>query len=266
MFHSATYLIKRPVITRYLAIVLILALSLGAGVTIVGCSGSTETKIERDTVRVHDSLKIALVRFISMMPDNSGISLKLTNSVDAPIFATTLTATQAAYLPFVPDSAREFYLFSGTKFLDKISTSDKALRKGSVNTYGLFWFPDSVGPDGHIQAVGGDNNDSLKFVTPPAGCAMVRFINGNSYVPPGATDLDTESTAHAIATSTFAQPFPSYVPLPAGKHTLIVSRHDNQQAIDSLPPLVGVFQAGLFYTVRYIGDANHPPQLIIDAE
>jgi hypothetical protein len=249
--------------TRYLA-----ATSLLICLAFVGCSGPTETKIERDTtyVPVHDSVKVALVRFISMMPDNSSISLKLTSNIDAPIYATTLTSTQASYLPFIPDSARTFYLYSSSQYLDAISLSDKQLRKGSVNTFALFLFPDVSGSV-HVQALGGDNNDSMKVKPITPGYAMIRLIDGNSEIPSSLTvDLDTGSTSNPICTSQFAQQLPNYVQVPAGKHTLLLSNHADRSTIDGIPPIVSNFESGMFYTVRFLGDAQNPAKLIIDPE
>jgi hypothetical protein len=132
-----------------------------------------------------------------------------------------------------------------------------------VNTFGL----GHLGSSEHIHALGGDNNDSTKLKPIPPGYSMVRFINGNSWLGLQLNvDLDTESVTNPISTSAFDQPMPDYVRIPAGKHTLLLSNHVDQQAIEQVAPIVSVFEPGLFYTVRYLGDASNPPLLIVDPE
>ncbi len=239
---------------RYLAGIL----SLTATLALVGCTETTvETRV--DTLRVHDTLKIALARFISMMPDNSAINLKLVNSVDSPIYATTLQSTQAAYLPMLPDSAQNFYLYNGTTFLDSIFIAKDQLRKGSVNTFGLFW--NVLNGIGHIRCIGGDNNDSTKLQPIPPGYARVRFLYGNEYLY--SRPLDLMSDQNRIATANFAE-ISGYSLVPSGKRTLSLMDGGQPTNIST----VGIFQSGMFYTVRYIGDssASHPARLIVEAE
>jgi hypothetical protein len=109
---------------RYLAVILSLA-----SIALIGCSGSTETKYVYDTTYVHDSVNVALVRFVSLMPNNSAINLKLSPSVDAKIYASTLSSIQSSYLPFIADSSRTFYLFNGATFLDSIFIAGTTIRK-----------------------------------------------------------------------------------------------------------------------------------------
>jgi hypothetical protein len=240
----------------YLAAVLSLA-----ALAFIGCSTTTETKIEHDTTIVDNTVRSALVRFVSLLPDNSEINLRLTRATNQ-IFATTLSLTPNSYIPFVPDSSRWLYLFSGNNFLDSIQVAGTQIRKGSVNTFGLFYV------QSRILAAGGDNNDSIKLRPVPNGYAMVRFINGNNWLSGSqqTVDLDTESLQTPILTSVFEQPPTKYVAIPAGTHKLILSISGTHQAVDSVTPKISPFEAGMFYTVRFLGDSQHPGQLTIDPE
>ena len=255
------YILNDLRMKRYLAAVLPLFALAARAMTFLGGPSSTETVYVHDTLTIDNTVRSAMVRFVSLMPDNSPINLKLSSSVDAKIYATTGSGTPLSYLPFIPDSSKWLFLYNGSDFLDSFQVAGTQIRKGSINTFGLFQVQSGV------LAYGGDNNDSLKIRPVPTGRAMLRFINGNNWVGGGqlTVNLDTESvTQNGILTSVFAQPPSTYISIPAGSHKLIVSSHG--QALDSVSPRVDRFDAGMFYTVRLIGDETHTAQLIVDPE
>jgi hypothetical protein len=212
----------------------------------------------------------ALARFISMMPDNSAIILRDTPYVSAPIFYSTLTATQPSYLPLTPDSAERYYLYSAIdrRYLDAVSISAPQLKDASVNTFALFWIDTQGTTPARAICVGGGNNDSNKYRPIPKGFARLRFINGVANYPTQPNvSLDLDRIDSSIDTRRFSE-MSDYILIPAGTHKLIVSTVDTRQPIDSTTQ---VFVGGLFYTARFIGIHGNPDpswadRLIVDPE
>ncbi len=229
----------------------------------------TNTVVE--TVIVHDTIPSgpAMVRFISMMSDGSDFNLKLTSSVDAPVFASTLTVSKTTYLPLVPDSDVHYYCFSAKtgKLLDSIPIAGSVLKDASVNSFALFYHDSTPTSPPRMQFAGGGNNDSGKYRPVHQGYAKLRLINGVRSYPASRAivniDIDTvTNTLTAVAEPEMSD----YMPVQTGNHKLIISDIETQEVLWSG---FQIFDQGGFYTARYIGvhgDTTRPDRLIVDTQ
>ena len=215
----------------------------------------TKTVTETVYVPVHDTTRgPALLRFISMLPNDQAVHIKTVNDPAAPSAFDARSTSSPFYLPLVPDSAVVYYLF--TDFTSSYaSVPIPNLPANSINTCCLF--KDSS------QAMFWIANDSMKLHAAPAGQCYIRFVNGVANYPASGPTLflDLDTFGHSAFSDTtgnhgvpVAQPVQygmmnNYSLIPAGSHLVFV-RADQTQLLTT--PIEG-FQAGAYYTARVYG-------------
>ncbi len=228
--------------------------------SLIGLSSCTKTVTETVYVQVpvHDTTRgPALLRFISMLPSDQTVFIKMVQDPNAPAPFTARSASQPLYMPVTPDSAVVYYLYkNSSEFYGTVPMP--TLPTNSLNTVALF--KDSINSTFFIS------NDSMKLRHAPTGKCYIRFINGVANYPAiGPTlFLDLDSLGHspfvdkpAVTGTPQAVPVQygtmnDYTLIPSGAHQTIVRAGQEQLTVGRMPGLQA-FDAGGYYTVRISG-------------
>jgi hypothetical protein len=235
-----------------------------AVLTLSSLSSCTKTIVQTVDVidTVHDTVSgPALIRFLSMLPDGSTISIRKTASGNDALFASATSYSTPLYLPVRPDTAVRYFLYLSSQFSVFDSIPVQSLAAGSINTYALFL--DASTPPRILPAWG---NDSVKLVAAPAGYCYLRFINGIQDYPPNAElYLDLDSIGNYV----FPQPvhfgsIGNYTLVPIGNHAVMIQQPFASEALIAKNQS---FEQGAYYTARAVGkESDQSANLFIDVE
>ncbi|HEY3875664.1 MAG TPA: hypothetical protein VGM92_09320 [Candidatus Kapabacteria bacterium] len=244
--------------------------AIALSVSLSSCTKTvTVTQIVTKDSSVVDTIGLAMVRFVSMLPP-ADAQITIFDTDKATPFTNAQLVVSHDYIPVVPNTLETYY-FSVPAFHWFLQES--ILPPGhSFYTYALFFLAGQLGEDSSLDIV--LVTDSERFTPAPPGQCWVRFLDGVSTFSPNAVYLetDTEDTSHSIFKSgnvartwSFTDVSP-YVLMPAGNHIFYADAegtNDPEEKLSSKP--VDCLDGG-YYSIRAVGTIGTDAQLVVDQE